>query len=208
MSQTDTLARRLRQAVDHAGLTQAELSRISGIDKASISLYLGGKYQPKAEKLHLLAAALGVTPQWLSGVDASFAAEEDAVFSLPVTEQITREGGVPVFHYSTRTHTFSRTLLGDRSADDFFLLQVSGLAMYPRLLEGDLLLMERTRTLTPNCTGAVLWEDALLLRRAVAGEEGWELLPWNPEFPPRRISGSFPDSVTVLGRGVLLLREL
>ncbi len=58
---------RLRQAFSESALKQADLVRITGIDKSSISLYLSGKVTPKGDKLYKLAIALGVSPVWLSG---------------------------------------------------------------------------------------------------------------------------------------------
>ena len=54
----DEIQHRLEEAFAASGLTQAALSRASGIDRSSISLYLSGRYKPKADKLLRLAAAL------------------------------------------------------------------------------------------------------------------------------------------------------
>ena len=77
----DEIQHRLEEAFAASGLTQAALSRASGIDRSSISLYLSGRYKPKADKLLRLAAALSVTPEWLSGMEAN-APEPSAL--LPV----------------------------------------------------------------------------------------------------------------------------
>lgn len=58
---------RLKQAFSNTSLKQADLVRLTGIDKSSISLYLSGKITPKGDKLYKLALALGVSPVWLSG---------------------------------------------------------------------------------------------------------------------------------------------
>ncbi len=76
----DEIQHRL-EAFAASGLTQAALSRASGIDRSSISLYLSGRYKPKADKLlRLAAAALSVTPEWLSGMEAN-APEPSAHFT-------------------------------------------------------------------------------------------------------------------------------
>ena len=62
-----TTAERLNEAMKLRNIKQAEVSRLSGIDKSSISLYLKGKYAPKGDKLYRLATVLGVSPVWLSG---------------------------------------------------------------------------------------------------------------------------------------------
>ena len=60
---------RLNAALDASGLTQAELSRKTGIAEAALSNYRKGKYEPKHKQLYLLAVALNVSPAWLMGFD-------------------------------------------------------------------------------------------------------------------------------------------
>ena len=208
MSEGSVFAPRLRQAMADAHLTQAELSRRSGIDKASISLYLNGRYQPKAEKLRALADALDVSSQWLAGLAEAPAA--DAPLPLPVVCGAFWEDGAPRLRTEDAPLPVPPEALGGRDAASVFLLRVAGLAMYPRMLEGDLLLMERLETpdALAECedAAALLLGDRLLLRRIRSGPEGRTLLPWNPEFPPRRLDTETPWAV--LGRGLWLLRRL
>lgn len=65
----DTLSQRLRLALDYARMTQAELSRATGIDTAAISRYLKGTYTHKSPALYKLALALDVSDMWLEGYD-------------------------------------------------------------------------------------------------------------------------------------------
>lgn len=58
---------RLRTLMREKDITQAELSRLTGIRASSISDWLKGKYTPKQDKIALLADALHVTPAWLLG---------------------------------------------------------------------------------------------------------------------------------------------
>ena len=65
----DTLPNRLRQALLNNDMSQTELAKASGIRASSISDYLTGKYEPKQDKIYLLAKALRVEPAWLMGYD-------------------------------------------------------------------------------------------------------------------------------------------
>ena len=71
-------AERLAEAMRIRNVKQADLVRMTGIDKASISLYISGKYSPKGDKLYKLAVALNVAPAWLSGFNVSMEPESDA----------------------------------------------------------------------------------------------------------------------------------
>ena len=56
---------RLQKVIAERGITASELSRLSGVGKSDISNYINGKYLAKADKVILLANALGVDPGWL-----------------------------------------------------------------------------------------------------------------------------------------------
>ncbi|MGE9927530.1 helix-turn-helix domain-containing protein [Megasphaera elsdenii] len=63
------LIQRIKQMMQIRNITQADLARITGIRASSISDYLSGKYQPKQDKIALIADALSVNPGWLMGYD-------------------------------------------------------------------------------------------------------------------------------------------
>lgn len=65
----DVLIRRIKDSMKTKNITQAELSKITGIRASSISDYLTGKYQPKQDKISLIAEALSVNPGWLMGYE-------------------------------------------------------------------------------------------------------------------------------------------
>lgn len=186
---------RLEQAFAASGLTQAELARRSGIDRGSISLYLSGRYRPKADKLIRLAGALSVSPEWLSGVEE--AAPTETALALPVVTGLEETGALSS---SGKTLLIPRPLLRGARPEGFFVLRMAGLAMYPRLLEGDFLLVKKSAA-APEGATVVLEQQGNLLVRNVSGGM---LLPANPEYPPRPLT---PDT-HILGRAVALIRGL
>lgn len=56
---------RLRKAMDEKSISASELSKISGVDKGSLSNYINGKYAPKQDKVYKIAKALDVDAGWL-----------------------------------------------------------------------------------------------------------------------------------------------
>ena len=79
---------RLLEAFNEKGIKQADLVRMTGIDKGSISLYMSGKVTPKGDKLYKLAVALGVTPEWLSGFNVPKHANGKIVHQIPVLGKV------------------------------------------------------------------------------------------------------------------------
>lgn len=60
---------RLKSIMSERKITQSELSKRTGIRQSSISDWLNGRYEPKQDKIYLIAQALGVSPSWLLGYD-------------------------------------------------------------------------------------------------------------------------------------------
>ena len=60
---------RLREAMRDAGLTQSDLARATGLNRATISRYLSGEVEPRQDAAHKLSIALGVAEFWLWGHD-------------------------------------------------------------------------------------------------------------------------------------------
>ena len=50
-------------------ITQTELAKRTGIRQSSISDWLNNRYEPKQDKVYILANALNVSPAWLLGYD-------------------------------------------------------------------------------------------------------------------------------------------
>lgn len=65
----ESIAQRIRKAMDAANKKQADLVRETGLDRGSISSYLSGKYEPKQKAIYKLAKALDVSEAWLLGYE-------------------------------------------------------------------------------------------------------------------------------------------
>jgi transcriptional regulator with XRE-family HTH domain len=66
---TADIAQRLREAMNNAGKTQADLVRETGLSKSTLSRYLSGQFEPKQIAVNKLALALNVAEMWLWGCD-------------------------------------------------------------------------------------------------------------------------------------------
>lgn len=60
-------AQRLKQAMDEQRVTQTDLCTKTGLGKSSVSQYVSGKNIPNGVRMKMLADALNVSSDWLSG---------------------------------------------------------------------------------------------------------------------------------------------
>lgn len=69
MQKPSTFAERLKEALDIKQITKAELSRITGINKSSLTRYVKGSWEGKQDAVYEIAKALDVNEAWLMGYD-------------------------------------------------------------------------------------------------------------------------------------------
>lgn len=69
MNATSTFSARLRLILYIRRMKPVDLSNKTGISKSIISRYMSGEFEPKNDRLGLMAKALNVSPTWLSGFD-------------------------------------------------------------------------------------------------------------------------------------------
>lgn len=60
---------RLSQALQIRRMKQSELCHHAKIPKSSLSQYLSGDYEPKQDRIYLIAKVLRVSEAWLMGYD-------------------------------------------------------------------------------------------------------------------------------------------
>lgn len=218
----ETTSERLKKAMDIKNMKQSELSRQTGIDKGSISLYLSGKYSPKGDKIYKLALALGVSPAWLSGFNVPMYEDvpqmvEPSVTSNVVTFPVIGEVAagyekIALEDWIGETVDIPASYLKGRQVSDYFVLTVKGNSMYPMYLDGDKVLILKQSTLNKSGDiGVILYEDenaTLKKVEFVKGENWLKMIPINPEYQPRFIENEQLEHCRVLGIPKLLIREI
>ena len=60
---------RIKKALSIRGMKQSELCEKTKIPKSALSEYISGAYEPKQDRVFLIAQALSVDPVWLMGFD-------------------------------------------------------------------------------------------------------------------------------------------
>ena len=65
----ETCSSRLKTALTIKGMKQSELCHVTKIPKSAISQYISGAFEPKQDRIYLIARALNVSEAWLMGYD-------------------------------------------------------------------------------------------------------------------------------------------
>ena len=72
----ESCATRIKKALAIRNMKQSELCRKTKIATSAMSEYLKGLYDPKQDKIYIMAQALDVDPVWLMGFDVPMEKED------------------------------------------------------------------------------------------------------------------------------------
>ena len=113
----NTIAERIRFAMKAKNKKQIDIVKDTGISKGAFSSYLSGQYNPKADKLQLIADSLDVDLRWLYGEN--------------VPMQTAPQENDTVLQYVFYNNTCSEYLLDD-SNDMYIAMMTQYSALIPR----------------------------------------------------------------------------
>lgn len=187
---------RLRQVMDEYEMTQADLARLTGLSRAMISHYVtGGKY-PKIDRIEMMAAKLGVSADWLRGLDVPMhqakAVPEDAP-RIPILGTVA--AGQPIF---AEQNCIGEVYAGCPADDEMFALVIRGDSMSPRIQDGDIAIVRKQDTAeTGDVVIALVNGDEATCKRLQKYPGGIALVPNNPNYHPMYFSGAEIESLPV-----------
>lgn len=202
------LIQRMKQVMNEKGITQAELSKRTGIRASSISDYLNNRYEPKQDKIYLIAEALSVNPGWLSGRDDSSAVPKTDPFTLKNIVPIEKRM-VPIIGQIAA----GKPILADEHIEAFlpcdtgvqadFGLIVSGDSMIGAdIHDGDVVFIRSQPIVDDGQIAAVRIDDDATLKRFYKNPDGCTLVSMNPKYPPMVFNSGNCDSIQIIGLAV------
>lgn len=82
----ESCSKRIARALSIRNMKQSELCEKTKIPKSAMSQYLSGAFEPKQDRLHIIAKALEVDPVWLMGYDVPMETKKTSPEELALTE--------------------------------------------------------------------------------------------------------------------------
>lgn len=209
-----TFASRLREALELRDVSQAELARLTGLDKSSISRYLKSEYKGKQNAVYAISQVLHIDPAWLMGFDVPMepAAQADSVppgFSpIPELDTLPIIGRIAC----------GTPILAEQNIDGAacvparwratFLLTCKGDSMAPKIHDGDLVAIRKQPEVENGEVAAVRIGEEATLKRVYRHENMLELRPENPTFESIILVGEDMGKATIEGKAVGLCRDI
>lgn len=210
---------RIKTLREKKGINMTQAAKALQIPYTTYVNYEKGEREPNTEMLIKIAGFYGVSVDYLIGRSDRERPQllppviTDDVVAIPVIGEIAAGyGELAVEDWSGETVDIPRRFLKGHKSEEFFILNVHGDSMYPLYMEGDkVLILRQTALARSGEIGAVLYDSEMATLKKVeyvTGKDWMKLIPINPNYPPKTITGADLESCRIIGVPKLLIREI
>ena len=202
---------RIKQAREGKEMSQEELGNLLGLNKSSIQRYESGQVQRiKLPILENMARILGVNPNWLvmktddptpnhETTNISYVMSSRNIYNIPVFESVS--AGFGAYASSEIVDYIPVAITNAADAEDTIAIIVKGDSMYPKIEDGDIIIVRRQTSVDSGDIAVVLVDgDEGLVKKVVYGSTWIELRSINEKYPVQRFKGAEVTRLRVVGK--------
>lgn len=207
---------KLKELRENSGLSQKAFSQKLGVSQSTVGMWESNKREPGFETTKKIADFFGVSTDYLLGRERrrnvpEMFGKEDITYMKVIGTVKAGYGGVAYEEHTGETTPVPKAFFRGKDRDDFFVLRISGNSMYPKLLDGDLVLVERMKSVNSGDIAVVMYGDEEATVKTIKFEFGYkwiDLIPANPEYETKHFEGKELEDFCILGKVVKLFRDL
>lgn len=199
----------LKQIRKRKNINQAEIAKMIGVSRSTVSMWEIGASQPSNELLIKLSQILDTSVDELLGFESSPHKPSDDSQGIKIPMLGTVPAGIPleaieeVLDYEEITEDMARN-------GKYITLQIKGDSMLPTICNGDVVIVRLQPDVENGETAIVMVNgDDATCKKVVKHTSGITLVPNNPAYEPRYFTNEEISStpVRILGKVVELRRK-
>lgn len=215
-----TVGKRIKSIRESKGISQTDLADEIGVSKQNLYKYENNIITNiPSDKIELIAKYLEVSPAAIMGWEDNENKKIDIPGAMPIGNLVPLRliasvragyGGLAVATWDGEYEMIPEFMLKGYSPNECVLFKVKGDSMYPRILDGDKIVVHEQSSVDSGDTAIVVYngdEGTVKKVNYVTGEDWVELIPNNPEYPIRRIEGIDLEECRVYGKVIGLFRD-
>lgn len=199
-----------------AHLSQSQLAEKLGLAPSTVGNYEQGTRIPDYETLELIADFFNVNMDLLFDrseirKELKYPVISDSIVSFPVIGELAAGyEHIAMEDWSGETIEIPESYLKGRKREDYLVLSVKGDSMYPHYHDGDKVLILKQDCINESGDiAAVIYDgEYATLKKVEYKKDAVRLVPLNPEYKPREISGADLEQFKIIGIPRLLVREI
>lgn len=187
------MGERIKQLRIANGLTQEELGKYIGVQKAAIRKYEKGEVKNmKRTSIQILSNLFKVSPSYLMCIDEknSSSLNHKEYFSIPLISEYNEN-----LETSIKKSFVKEITLTDSLPQNTFALQINDNSMLPLLGIGDIAIITETFDFESGQTCLILNNDIIMIRKVTKIDNEYELQAMNPYYPVEKTK-----ELKILGR--------
>jgi repressor LexA len=187
------MGERIKQLRIANGLTQEELGKYIGVQKAAIRKYEKGEVKNmKRTSIQILSNLFKVSPSYLMCIDEknSSSLNNKDYFSIPLISEYNEN-----LETSIKKSFVKEITLTDSLPQNTFALQINDNSMLPLLGIGDIAIITETFDFESGQTCLILNNDIIMIRKVTKIDNEYELQAMNPYYPVEKTK-----ELKILGR--------
>lgn len=193
---------RIKQRRKFLGLSVDELAEKLGKNRATIYRYESSDIEKlPTTVLEPLADALKTTPAYLMGweepADTLTVLPQDKIHMIPVFGSVA--AGFGAYASSDIIEYIPLYIENDCDVENTICITVKGQSMYPKIEEGDRIVVRRQDSVDNGRIAVVMIGDEAVVKRVECEQNRLTLISINPEYPPRVIEGKDLEDVRIVG---------
>ena len=208
-----TIGERIRNRRKELGLTVDELAEKLGKNRATVYRYESNEIEKlPTTVLEPLAVALGVTPAYLMGWEdekpnAELISAGDSIYKIPVFSSVS--AGFGAYACSDIIDYMPLYFQNPSDVPDTICIKVQGDSMYPKIEDGDIIVVRRQESVDSGSIAVVLVdEEQGYVKKVFYDRETIELHSINPEYAPKIFKGKEVLRVRVVGLVKKIVKEI
>lgn len=200
-----TIGERIKKLREENGMSQTELAEKINTSKQNLYKYENDIITNiPSDKIEAIAQIYGVSPSYIMGWDDKTepsnisAVYTEGIYKIPVFETVSAGFGayascdiidyIPVF------------VRNPSEVPDLMGIRVSGDSMYPKIEDGDIIVVHKQSSVDSGSIAVVLLDNEEGLVKKVEYGSGWmDLISINPEYKIRHFKGAEVLRLQVVG---------
>lgn len=210
-----SIAENIKQLRATHKLTQVELGQIAGVTDKAVSTWEAGIKEPRMGAVRRIADHFGMTIEELIDSPPSnnivpFSEPLGEIVPFPILASVAAGyNGLAREEYTDEVEALPRSFLRGYDPSELRVLRISGNSMYPRFLDGDRVLVHLQPVVDDGEIAVVFYNgDEATVKQVYCKPNAVELVPFNPEYPPRRIEGVDLEQFQIFGKVIKLIRDV
>lgn len=206
------MGERIKELRLKAGLTQEELGKKIGVQKAAIQKYESGAVKNlKRTTIQILADIFNVTPSYLIGLDENpkltllnaLTGMPENIYPIRKIKTIPVLGTIAAGEPIIAEETIEYIVANETDIDAQFALKVKGDSMInARIMDGDIVFIRQQPDVEDGEIAAVLIDGEATLKRVYKMPGRIQLRPENPKYAPRDFTEDNCNDFKILGKAV------